>query len=447
MLLVTASLGFGQVAIRNSAENVGDIRVPDPAEKLVDSRLPVYWSQTDGITLREIVRRALDTNGNIKVAQLEVDKAKAKLTQVGLRSNPTLELEQTSGRLVGSPGDGEFSVGFSMPLDVYGQRRRRIDLAKIEVTLREAELAARRRELSAQIFSTYAEALAAMKELQVLEELQELDTRTVRFVQARVNEGETPPLELSLLQTEVERLRARSTMAEGNLASSITKLKFYSGMPFEETMRLREELSTASLPLLPTSIETGIAVALRSRAEMRVAEVEENLASAGLRLLRSQSKADFTPYAKYTQGRAGIDDPRGEFFQRDRSLTFGVAIGIPVFDRNQGAKAEAEIGVRQAQERRRLAEQTIKAEVATAFQRMDAASRAITRLETAVIPRSQQNIETIRQVYQIGELKITDLIAEQRRLLDANRELTETLAERYGAQADLFTALGISLEN
>ncbi|MGH8499625.1 MAG: TolC family protein, partial [Methylococcales bacterium] len=64
-----------------------------------------------------------------------------------------------------------------------------------------------------------------------------------------------------------------------------------------------------------------------------------------------------------------------------------------------------------------------------------------------VLPRSRENIQIIRQVYQIGELKITDLIAEQRRLLDANRDLTETLTERYRAQADLFIALGITLEN
>jgi outer membrane protein TolC len=62
-----------------------------------------------------------------------------------------------------------------------------------------------------------------------------------------------------------------------------------------------------------------------------------------------------------------------------------------------------------------------------------------------VLPRSRQNIETIRRVYELGELKITDLIAEQRRLLDANRDLTETLTERYRAQADLFIALGITL--
>jgi len=64
-----------------------------------------------------------------------------------------------------------------------------------------------------------------------------------------------------------------------------------------------------------------------------------------------------------------------------------------------------------------------------------------------VIPRSLENIETIRKVYELGQLKITDLIAEQRKLLDANRDLTEALTLRYRSQAELFIAIGANLEN
>jgi outer membrane protein, heavy metal efflux system len=406
-----------------------------------------YYSQVDGLSLREIIKRAFETNGEIKIARLEVEKAKARLTQAGLRSNPTVEIEQSSGRLVGSPGDGELSVGFSIPVDVYGQRKRRIDLARAEITLKEAELVARQRELSGQVFVKYAEALAALREIQIIDELLGLDTETVRFVQIRVNEGETPPLELSLLQTEVERLRSRRQLADGKLQASMAKLKFYAGVPYEEALKLREEISTASIPLLPTTIETGISVGLRNRPEIRLAELDEQLASAGLRLIRAQSKPDVTAYTRYTQGRAGFDDPRGEFFQRDRSLSFGVAIGLPIFNRNQGARAEAEISIRQAQERRIFAEQVVRNEIITAFYRIEAAQRALLILETAVLPRSRENIVTIRRVYELGEVKITDLISEQRKLLDANRDLTETLTERYRAQADLFIALGIVFDN
>lgn len=427
-----------------SKTKVENLSKETASKRLVKSVLPNYYSQDEGISLGEIIKRAFENNGAIKIAVLEVEKAKARLQQARLRQNPTLEIEQSSGRFVGSAGDGELSVGVAIPLDVYGQRRSRMNLAESEITLKEAEVIARKRELSAQILVFYSEALAALQELKVLEDLLELDTQTTRFVQIRVNEGETSPLDLSLLQTEVERLRARRSLVEGKLQASISRLKLYAGLSYEQPLKLREDLAVATLPNLPLTIETAFTIALKNRPEIRLAELEEDLATAGLRLIRSNSRPDFTAYTRYTQNRNGFDDPRGNFAQRDRSLTFGVAIGLPVFNKNQGAKAEAEIAIRQAQEKRIFAEQIIKNEVATAFTRIEATNTAYTRLVTAVLPRSRKNVETIRSVYELGELKITDLINEQRRLLDANRDLTEVLTERYRANADLFIALGIN---
>ena len=236
------------------------------------------------------------------------------------------------------------------------------------------------------------------------------------------------------------------------------KITFYNGnalsmeLPQTVTLKVTEtepgiKGATAAAQTKPATLETGITVALANRPEIRVAELEEQLASAGLRLVRAQSKPDITAYTRYSQGRSVVELPAGAFPQRDRMLTFGVSIGIPVFNKNQGARAEAEIAIRQAQERRAFAEQVIRSEIVAAFQRIEATNRALSTLETGVLPRSRVNVETIQKVYEIGELKITDLIAEQRRLLDANRDLTETLTERYRANADLFNALGITLEN
>ena len=419
----------------------------DSARPLFVSVVSNYHNKADGVTLSEIIKNAIENNGEIKIARLEVERARARLTQAQLRSNPTLEIEHSSGRTVGSPGDQELSLGVSVPLDLFSQRSRRIDLARAEITLKEAEITAKQRELAGQVFQTYVEALAALREVQVLEELLGLDAQTVQFVQIRVNEGDTAPLELSLLQTEVERLRSRRQLTEGKLQAAITKLKFFARFPYEQPLKLREEISNATIPLLPPTIETSIAVGIKNRPEIRLAELDEQLASAGLRLIRSQSQPDISATARFTQGRSVFDDPRGEFFQRDRSLTFGVSIGLPVFNRNQGAKAEAVIAIRQAQERRAFTEQVVRNEIIMAFQRTESAKRSLLTLETMVLPRSRDNIDAIRKVYEIGELKITDLIAEQRRFVEANRDLTETMTERYRAQADLFIALGLTLEN
>lgn len=411
---------------------------------LVVSVLPNYYNAQDGISLNELIKRALDTNQDLAAARLEIEKAKARLAQAKLRPNPTLEFEQESGRLVGNGGDSNFTVGASLPIEIYGRREARINFAQIEIQASEAEVRNRERILTNNILTNYAEALGALREIDTLEKVLELDMQTTKFVQIRVNEGETAPLELNLLQAEVERLRSRRQLAEGKLQSSLTGLKMLTGIPFEEPLRLREQINTAILPTLPKTREEAVEIALRNRPDVLLTRIEEQVATAGLRLVRANSKPDVTAYTRYSQGRSVIDTSIGNFPQRDRSLTFGVAIGIPLFNKNQGAKTEAEISIKQAQSRREFAERVVRSEILSAYQRFEAASRAVMTLEQSAIPRSMQNVETFRRVYEIGEIKITDLIAEQRRLLDASRDLTEALTEKYRAQADLQIALGAS---
>ena len=145
VVIATAATAYSQDTTSANAIGVGSANIVSrPAVAPAERRLVIpfaerYYSQADGMSLAEIVRLAIANNGNIKIAQLEIEKARARLTQAGLRSNPTLEVEQSTGRIVGSPGDREVSVGVSLPVDVYGQRQKRIDLARAEITLREAE--------------------------------------------------------------------------------------------------------------------------------------------------------------------------------------------------------------------------------------------------------------------------------------------------------------------
>lgn len=421
-----------------------ETKVSSAAKPILVSSLPNYYDPQDGISLNDLIRRALETNQDLAAVRLEIEKAKARLNQARLRPNPTLEFEQESGRLVGNGGDGKFTVGASLPIEIYGRRDARINFANIEIEASEAEVRNRERILVANILTNYAEALAALRELDATENLLELDLQTTKFVQIRVNEGDTPPLELHLLQAEVERLRARRELAEGRLQSSLTQLKMLAGLPFEEPLRLREQMSSAILPTLPTTSDAAVEIGLRTRPDVLLARIEEQVSTAGLRLIRAQSRPDLTAYTRYSQGRSVIDTSIGNFPQRDRSLTFGVAIGIPLFNKNQGARAEAEINIRQAKARLEFAERVVRGEIIAAYQRIESANRAVSTLETAAIPRTTQNVEIFRKIYEIGEIKITDLINEQRRLLDATRDLTEALTLRYRANADLLIALGAS---
>ncbi|MGH9900592.1 MAG: TolC family protein, partial [Pyrinomonadaceae bacterium] len=403
----------------------------------------LYFDPLQGTSSDDLVQRALAANGELAAARLEVTRARARLRQAGLRPNPTVDFEQTTGRLTGSGGESETSIGVSLPLEIGRQRRRRIELARAELEATEAEIANRERLLAVEVRALYAEALAALRELETTEGLTNLDLQTVRVVQIRVQSGETAPLELNLLQAEVDRLRSRRALVEGRLRSALIRLKGLAGIAPEEPLRLREELSARALPAPPPPLDAAVEIALRTRPDLRFARINEEVARAGFRLARANASPDVTAFTRYTQSRATFDDtPVGVLRDMDRTLTIGVSVGIPVFNRNQGAQAEAQAVIEQARARRQFIESVVRAEVTSAYARYEAARAAVTTFEPGVIGRTNDNIRVIRAAYDLGEFRITDLIDEQRRLREAQREFTEAFSEQSRAFADLHAAIG-----
>jgi cobalt-zinc-cadmium efflux system outer membrane protein len=416
---------------------------------LASSRVARYVETDAGLTAADLVRRALGSNAELAATRLDVDRARARLGQAGLRPNPTVELEQGSGRIVGNPGEHETSVGVSIPLEVAGQRGRRMLLAEAELAVAEAEVADRERRLAGDITTAYVEALAAARELETYERLSALDIQTARIVEARVNEGESAPLELELIRVEYDRLRSQAALAEGRLQVAMFRIKSLAGISPSEDVRLRQELAapTSARPLVaPPSREQALDTALRSRPDLRAARLGIEVARAALRLADVQAKPEVVVFGRYTTGRSVTDlpPPLDPTPDRERQLAAGVSISLPVFDRNQGARTEAGLAVTQAERRLAFAETSVRADVESAYARYDAARRAVEIYEQGVLTRSNRNVATIREAYQLGVFRVTDLLAEQRRYVDAERDYTSALAEERRALADLHAAMGLA---
>ncbi len=453
--LAVALLVFGPAALAQSdsgalgavASTATPARTPVPGvTPPAGSAVRLYYDPVQGASSTDLVRRALRSNGELAAARLDIERARARLRQAGLRPNPTLDFEQTTGRLTGSAGERETSVGVSVPLELGGQRRRRVEMARVELEAAEAEFADRERRLAAEVLGLYAEALSSLRELEITEGLTDLDLKTVVVVQARVNEGESAPIELNLLRAEVERLRSRRALTEGRLQATLLRLKLLAGVPPAEPLRLREELARPALRQPPGSLEASVEVALRTRPDVRLARLTEEAAEAGLRLARAQSSPEVTAFTRYTVSRGAFDDtPVGTLRDKDRLLTFGVSVGLPVFNKNQGAKAEAATAIAQARARREFLEAVVRSEVASAYARFEAASKALLTYEQGVIQRSQDNVRVMRAAYELGQFSVTELLAEQRRLVDSQRDFTEALTEQYRALADLQSAVGASV--
>lgn len=402
-------------------------------------------SQITALAPADLIRRAFDANRELAAARLDLERGRARLRQAGLRPNPTLDIEHTTGRLTGSPDERELSLGFAMPIEVGARRQRRIDVATAELAVIEADIANRERQLTRDVLVAYIGAVAAIREFETTDRLHQLDEQMAQLVRTRVDEKDAPPLELSLLLTEVARLEARRALIQGRVEAALIAIGQLIGAP-QERLTLPPSSVALDIVPVPNDVETAIAAALEQRADVTVARLSERAAEAGVRLARAEAWPEVTVSAAYrtNRGLSELPSPLTAVPDTDHVVAFGASIGLPFFNKNQGARAEAAVAVRQARLRRELTEQTVRAEVTSAFRRADAARAGLTLFEQGVIPRSDDNIRIMRAAYELGEFRISDVITEQRRMLEAQQEYTEALAERYRAIVDLRAAIGLT---
>jgi cobalt-zinc-cadmium efflux system outer membrane protein len=390
-----------------------------------------------------LIRRALQANAEIAAARLDLDRARARVQQAGLRPNPTLTTEEASGKLAGSEDEREFSTSLAFAIELGGKRARRIDAAEAELAVTQAELADRERRLTREVLSAYIDVVAAARELQITSGLKDLDDQTVRVVRTRVEQGDAPPLELNLLLTETARLDSERALAQGRLDAALSALRILVGLEPAEPLPVADApTALAARPVAPSDLEASIAAALEARPDLRLARLNEAVTEAGLRLSRAQRIPDLEVSGALSMSRNFLNpDGALPILDRDRAVTLGVSVPLPLFNRNQGAIAEAQVAVRQARLYRIFAEQTVRGEVTSAYQRLIAAQSAADIFDGRVANQSTDNLRVVRAAYQLGEFRVTEVIMQQRQLLEAQREQASALAERWRAAADLAAAM------
>lgn len=411
------------------------------------------WGQVDAVNqsssgreilAHELITQALANNAELASARLEIERAQALLKQAGLKPNPTLDFEQTTGKLTNSRNEGSISLGFSLPIELGGKRQRRIDLAQLELSIAEAEVADRERKFAAEILAIYTEALGIQQELKIMEQLNNVDAQTIDIVEIRVKEGDAAPLEMNLLKVEREKLKSRHTLVAGRLQAVLIKLKSLAGIDLSEPLQLKESLLTPTLTQQPYSLVEALEIAQQNRPDLKVAKLTEQSAQASLQLAKTQAQPDLVLSTKYSHQQSAFDNtPVGLIKDSDNLLTLGISINLPVRNRNQGNIASVTVSVAQAQKRREFLETSIRAEILAGYARYQAAQQAVREFEQGVLNQSIENLRTLTQVYNLGEFRITELIAEQRRLLDSQREYTELLMARYQALSNIALSMGM----
>lgn len=403
---------------------------------------------SSGISVKQLTERGLQQRADLQAARQKLAIAEGKLIQAGLRPNPTLESEYGSPRFVGGESEYDFALGVSQVFETGGKRKKRIAVAELELTQARSEIAALERRFAADVRALYVRAVSAGKQLDTLEKLVTANEEILRITNERLKEGDVAPLDVNLLRVETEKLKVQAVRVKAELESWIISLRALVGM--EQTESLRIVPLSDKPPRLELSLIDVTDTALRERADLKAARLNEEIGTAKIKLAQAESKPNIEGIVKFSRNKSVFDLPESlgdNLSIRDRSseLTFGVKIDLPFFNRNQGEVAITTAEKIQAQRQREALEAEIKRDVALAFRSYRATAESLIIYSTQILPRSQDNLKSVQAAYQLGEFSTFDVINEQRRLIESETAYNEALRDYYAALAELERAIGASL--
>lgn len=402
-------------------------------------------------SLRQLVEQALRNNPDLEAARQRLAETQGLLRQAGLRPNPAIDVTVANGDVLASRGERQFEVGYSHVLELGGKRARRVEAARLEADLAAADLANRERLLRAEVKTRYVEALAAMRNLGTARRVLELTRKSHELARARVREGEGARLEEDLLRVEVNRIDSDRIQFESQVERAILDLELLSGLDKGGTLRVAEPLAP---PALSVTVERLLEQALEQRPDIQAARLQERLAGAELALAQAQATPDLVVGARYAHAQSRFDQygfsrPGGPLVplrDTDNILTAGVSIPLPLRNRNQGNIEVAVARERAARLRREALERAARREVMAAASRYRAALSALEVFERGVVRQSQENLRVVSGAYELGELRLLDVINEQRRLLETQRAYTELLKDANIATVELERAAGVPVQ-
>jgi len=397
------------------------------------------------LSLQQLIEVALQRNRDFLAVRERLSETQALLRQAGIRPSPTLEVEGATGRPLGTVGENEFSVGYFRPIETGGKRDKRIEVAQTGVELAQAEVDDRARQLAFDVKMRYIDAAASQQKLRLIGRVVQTNQEYFRLTSARVERGDAAPLEADLFSTELSRVEAEQIVSTGRFESAVSGLKQTVGFSSTDPVMISSDLG------IPTPVVTLAELQVRAkkdRPDLRTAALLVSQAQAEEKLTEAEGRANVTLSARYIHRTSRFDafglTSEGTLTPlRDTDNIIAGGISIPLFSsrQNSGNIDAARSRFRASELRREHLESVVSLEVESAFNRWTSAARALSILGDRVVNRSQQNLQVVRQAYNLGQLRMFDVLSEQRRAYDTELSFIDAQAEAAKAIAGLERAI------
>lgn len=405
-------------------------------------------SQPNAITADRAIQIAFTLNRDIIGARLNLKEAEYDKVAAQTYTNPVLSYQV--GDLVLGHGNGQsqtppirpgffsqtvHSVGVAQALDVWAKRSYRIKAAEQELQYRRLLLEDVHREIAYAVATAYNDVLRQRSELEFAIEVRERYSETVRLSKSRFSAGEISEAEFRKI--DLEGLKYGNAVIDQQTEHDLAVATLAAVMGLDTASRLGELLEEAQTPPLQANLAELTKRALLSRPDLRALDEGKRFALASLASANREAYPDVTLGVTYTHSEFQVsgDNPN--------SLAVGVAVPLPIFDRNQANIARAQLAILRVDNDRSRLVLGIRQQVAAAVRTLRRTEELLALFrQGSMLDSAKTALQVAEKSYKAGAVSLLEFLEAQRTYLGIHEEFLRAQYDQRQSLIDLTYALG-----
>lgn len=388
--------------------------------------LPAGAQQAAPLTLQTALDLADKQNLDLIAARRQREVAAAGIRIASQRPNPTVSFATARD----APHQSLF---FDQPLEIGGKRGRRMDVAKQEGVLTDAQIAALARQIRRMTREAYFNLAFAQADTERLGRVAKLAERLKDTAQERFDAGAVPELEVIQADLVLARAKADFQVAGQREKVAASQLNALLNVASATAWQLSGPLEQAP-PVI--SLQDVLAKAYDANPALQQLAQQEKIEESRRRLLKSERipdlnlefGADFNSPNDYAVG------PRGQ-----------ISLMIPLFSRNQGEIAQSLATQRVLEGQTEATRRSVAGEVESGYLDVESRQTQVELYRDKLMPVTRRLESMAEESYRAGRSNILTVLDAQRNAQDVESQYLQSLLDLQSAYAALEETVGAPL--
>ncbi len=380
------------------------------------------------IGLADLFRLAELANPELAIARSDIEAQAGRARQAGLYPNPELALgvEEMS---VDDPEQRKTKLVLAQPLVLGGRRGAAVESAQAALAATTQQARTARREALSHVHKLWAEQIHFREADQAFVDLTQAADRTLEIARARFEAKAGPESHVTRALLEVYELELARQNLVREQARSTAMLSALLGGVKVPAERLGGSLDPDAIEAhLPPDVE----VELGEHPALQAARFGITAADAAVGTAEKERIPDLTVVLGYGSFEPGL----GNYVEA------GVALPLPLFNRNQGRVAETRALAARARHEARIVAGELDVTLATAQLRHRQAHDQLETVSERIAPAAERGLAQAQEAYRSGRLMFLELVDAQRIFTDVRLRTLELRRDLAMSEADLMSLLG-----